>query len=290
MSIPPQLDKAPRCAGPIVVKIGGAAGVDIDTVCEDIAELARRGERAVVVNGGSRAGDTLLNMYGLERREARLASGNIVRLTSAAVLRVLTMAWVGDVNKRVVEALLVRGVSALGLCGADGRVLLARRRPPLKINDGVRTRIERDHYAGEITHVNTRLLESLQDQGHVPVLCPPAVTEDGCLVNVDADHAAASVAASLGTKVLVFLSNVPGLLQDPENPSSLVRQSDDVVHCMRFATGRMRYKLEATRKALQNGVPTVHISSSRGPRPVFAALAGQAGTKFTPEKVNAADA
>ena len=264
-----------------MVKIGGAAGVDIDAACEDIAELTRSGVRVVVVNGGSRAGEILLKAHGLERPEARLASGNIVRLTNAAVLRVLTMAWVGDVNKRIVEALLVRGVCALGLCGADGRMLLARRRPPLKISDGVRTRIERNHLAGEITSVNTRLLKSLHDQGHVPVLCPPAVTQDGCLVNVDADHAAASVAASLGTQTLVFLSNVPGLLEDPEDLSTLVRQSHDMARCMRLATGRMRYKLDATRKALQSGVPVVHISSSRVPHPVFAALAGQAGTKFT---------
>ena len=265
----------------IVVKIGGAAGVDIDGACEDIAELTRWGVRVVVVNGGSRAGEILLKAHGLERPEVQLASGNIVRLTNAAVLRVLTMAWVGDVNKRIVEALLMRGVSALGLCGADGRMLLARRRAPLKISDGVRTRIERDHLAGEITSVNKQLLKSLHDQGHVPVLCPPAVTEDGCLVNVEADHVAASVAASLNTQTLIFLSNVPGLLEDPKDPSTLVRETNDVAHCMRFATGRMRYKMDATRKALQCGVPTVHISSSRVPRPVFAALAGQAGTKFT---------
>lgn len=215
---------------------------------------------------------------------------HIVRLTNAAALRVLTMAWVGDVNKRVVEALLLRGVSAIGLCGADGRLLLARRRPPLKLSDGVRTRIERDHLAGEITSVNTRLLESLQDQGHVPVLCPPAVTEDGCLVSVDADYAAASIATSLGACALVFLSNVPGLLEDPEDPSTLVRESNDVERCMRFATGRMRYKLEATRRALQSGTSAIYISSSRVPRPVFAALAGEAGTRFILPTMSAAHA
>lgn len=279
-----------QCDGAIVVKIGGAAGVDIGAVCEDIAELARQGVQAVIINGGSNAGDTLLRSHGLERPEVRLASGNVVRITSAAALRVLTMAWVGDVNKRIVEALLMRGVSALGLCGADGRVLLAQRRPPLKIREGGRTRIERDHVAGEITSVNTRLLKSLHDQGHVPVLCPPAVTEDGFPVNVDADLAAACVAASLGIRTLVFLSNVPGLLEDPKNPSTLVRQSDDLARCMHLATGRMRYKLEATRKALQGGVSTVHISSSDVPRPVFAALSGHAGTRFTLPEARAADA
>jgi len=277
-------------AGPLVIKIGGAAGVDLDAACGDIAELARQGERAVVVNGGSNAGDALLKSLSLSRPEARTASGNVVRLTSAAALRVLTMAWVGDVNKRAVEALLRRDVPAIGLCGADGRVLLARRRPPLKLSDGVRTRIERDHLAGEITAVNTRLLESLRDQGYVTVLCPPAVTEDGCLVNVDADHAAASVAASLGARALVILSNVPGLLEDPEDPSTLVRESTDVERCMRFAAGRMRYKLDAARRALQGGVPAVHVSSSRVPRPVFAALGGEAGTRLTLPRAGAANA
>jgi acetylglutamate/LysW-gamma-L-alpha-aminoadipate kinase len=274
----------------LVVKIGGAAGVDIDAACADIAELTQRGERVVVVNGGSCAGDTLLKSLGLERPEVRLVSGNIVRMTNAATLRILTMAWVGDVNKRIVEALLLRSVSAIGLCGADGRLLLARRRSPLKISKGTRTRIERDHVAGEIVSVNAQLLALLQEQGYVPVLCPPAVTADGCFVSVDADHAAAAVATSLGARALVFLSNVPGLLENPEDPSSVVQESHDVERCMRFATGRMRYKLEATRRALQGGTPAVHISSSRIPRPVFAALAGKAGTKFIAAKMSAVDA
>lgn len=270
---------------PFVIKIGGAAGVDLDNVCADIAELVRQGERAIVVNGGSDAGERLLKALAMERPEARTVSGNVVRLTNAETLRVLTMAWAGDVNKRVVLALLKRGVPALGLCGADGKALLARQRPPLKLHDGGRVRIEREHLAGEITAVNTQLLELLLDQGYVAVLCPPAITEEGRLVNVDADHAAASIATSMRARALVMLSNVPGLLERPEDPSTLVRWSDDVEGCMRLATGRMRYKLEAARKALVGGVAAAYVSSSRAPRPVFATLEEAAGTRFTlPER------
>ncbi|QSQ19881.1 [LysW]-aminoadipate kinase [Pyxidicoccus parkwayensis] len=266
---------------PVVVKIGGAAGVDLDNVCADVAELVRRGECIVVVNGGSDAGDGLLKALSMERPEVKTASGNVVRLTHAATLRVLTMAWVGDVNKRAVTALLAKGVSGLGLCGADGRVLLARRRPPLKIQDGERLRIDREHLAGEITEVNTRLLGVLMEQGHVPVVCPPAVTEDGTLVNVDADQAAAAIATALGARALVLLSNVPGLLEDPKNPATLVRWCDDLPRAMELAGGRMRYKMEAARRALTGGVPVVHVSASRNPRPVLSALTAEAGTKLT---------
>jgi len=69
-----------------------------------------------------------------------------------------------------------------------------------------------------------------------------------------------------------------------------VRESTDVERCMRFAAGRMRYKLEAARRALRSGVPAVHVSSSRIPRPVFAALGGEAGTRLTLPKAEAADA
>ena len=275
---------------PIVIKIGGAAGVDLENVCADIAELAQRGERTIVVNGGSEAGDGLLKALSLERREATTASGNVVKITNAETLRVLTMAWVGDVNKRVVLALLGRGVPAVGLCGADGRVLLARRRPPLKLNDGGRTRIERDHLAGEITEVNTHLLRLLSEQGYVSVVCPPAVTEDGCMVNVDADHVAASIAVSLGARALLMLSNVPGLLKDPRDPSTLVRASDDVEASMGFAAGRMRYKLEAARRALEGGVHAAYVSSSKAARPVFTALNEEGGTKFTLPLTRKADA
>lgn len=276
---------------PLVVKIGGAAGVDLDNVCSDVAELTRRGERIVVVNGGSDAGDGLLKALSMERTEVQTASGNAVRLTNAATLRVLTMAWVGDVNKRAVVALLAQNVSGLGLCGADGRVLLARRRPPLKVQEGGRTRIEREHLAGEIIDVNTPLLGLLMEQGHVPVICPPAVTVEGVLVNVDADQAAAAIAVALGARALVMLSNVPGLLEDPKNPATLVRWSDDLPRVMELATGRMRYKLEAARRALAGGVPVVHVSASGAARPVLSALTCEAGTKLTlPRTVTDANA
>ncbi|MGE6757522.1 [LysW]-aminoadipate kinase [Corallococcus interemptor] len=276
---------------PVVVKIGGAAGVDLENVCSDVVELIRQGERVVVVNGGSEAGERLLGSLGLERPEATTASGNVVRLTYAPTLRALTMAWVGEVNKAVVLALLSKGVTALGLCGADGRVLTARRRPPLKLQDsGGRMRIDREHLAGEVSSVNAALLGTLLDGGYVPVVCPPAVTEEGVLVNVDADHVASSIAAAVGAKALVILSNVPGLLADPKDPSSLVRSSDDVAGCMPLAGGRMRYKLEAVRRALEGGVPTAYVSASRVARPVFAALEEAGGTKFTLRDGGRADA
>ena len=277
-------------SGPIVVKIGGAAGVDLENVCDDVAELVRQGERVIVVNGGSDAGERLLKRYSLERPEVTTPTGNVVRLTNAATLRILMMAWVGEVNKRIVLALGERGISGLGMCGADGRVLIARRRPPLKINDNGRVRIDREHLAGEITSVNTGLLGVLLEQGHVPVLCPPAVTEDGVLVNADADQGAASIATARGARAFVMLSNVPGLLENPNEPLTLVRRSDDVEGCMQLAAGRMRYKLDAARKALQGGVPSVYVSSSRVPRPVFVALTEESGTKFTLPRKDTANA
>ncbi len=281
MSAPPAGAGTQAAARPVVVKIGGAAGVDLENVCADVAELVQRGERVTVVNGGSDAGEQLLRALSLERPEVTTASGNVVRLTYERTLRVLMMAWVGDVNKRVVLALLARGIPALGLCGADGRVLRARRRPPLKIHDAGRVRIDREHLAGEVTQVDASLLDVLMERGHVPVLCPPAVTSEGTLVNVDADHVAAATAAALEARALVILSNVPGLLRDVRDASSLVRESDDVEGCMALAAGRMRYKLEAARRALEGGVPVVHLSASSQSRPVFAALEGAAGTKLT---------
>ena len=276
---------------PLVVKIGGAAGVDLENVCADVAELVQRGERVIVVNGGSDAGERLLGALGMERPEVTTANGNVVRLTYAPTLRALTMAWVGEVNKAVVLALLAKGVTALGLCGADGRVLTARRRPPLKLQTGDgRMRIDREHLAGEVSEVNTALLGTLLEGGYVPVVCPPAVTQEGVLVNVDADAVASALAAAVGARALIILSNVPGLLADPKDPATLVRASDDVQGCMALAGGRMRYKLEAVRRALEGGVPTAYVSASRVARPVFSALEEAGGTKFTLRERTGADA
>src|SRR5207247_11146342 len=116
-----------------------------------------------------------------------------------------------------------QGVNALGLSGVDGRLLLARRKAVVRsVTPEGRTQILRDDYTGQIEQVNSALLLQLLNAGYTPVIAPLALSQEGERLNVDGDRAAAAVAIALHAEALVIMTNVPGLLADPENITTLI--------------------------------------------------------------------
>jgi [amino group carrier protein]-L-2-aminoadipate 6-kinase len=185
------------------------------------------------------------------------------------------------VQTDLVAGLGRRGVRAVGLSGVDGRLLLARRKTGARaVVDGKVIRLS-DDLSGTLETVDVPLLRGLLAMGVAPVVGPPALTAEGEVVNVDADAAAAAVASALGAEALLLLTNVPGLLRSPTDPTSLVRKVERAGfdEALGLAAGRMRKKLLAARQALEGGVGRVVIGTSQGEAPVAAALAG-AGTVF----------
>jgi acetylglutamate/LysW-gamma-L-alpha-aminoadipate kinase len=127
-----------------------------------------------------------------------------------------------------------------------------------------------------VERVNAPLLHLLLEQGYLPVLSPPALSPDGP-INVDGDRAAALVAATLGAGTLVLLTNVPGLLREVSDPTSLVETvtSETMEEALALAGGRMRVKVLAAREALTAGLERVVIGDGRGERPIARALEGR---------------
>jgi acetylglutamate/LysW-gamma-L-alpha-aminoadipate kinase len=127
-----------------------------------------------------------------------------------------------------------------------------------------RTLVLRDGYTGQIESVNDALLRQLLDAGYTPVIAPLALSHDGECLNVDGDRAAAAVASSLHAQALVLLTNVPGLLRDPDDPATLIRTipAHQLTNAMEYARGRMRKKLLGAQEALRGGVPRVLIAAS----------------------------
>jgi [amino group carrier protein]-L-2-aminoadipate 6-kinase len=125
--------------------------------------------------------------------------------------------------------------------------------------------------------VNTPLLLSLLELGYTPVLTPPAISYEGDAINVDGDRAAAATAAALGSETLVILSNVPGLLEDASDETSLVRHvsADGIDEVVEFAKGRMRMKLLGAREAIVGGVRRVVLGDARVANPIRRALNGE---------------
>lgn len=261
----------------IVVKVGGAAGNSLSPV---IADLVSRRDY-VLVHGGSDRIDRLGESLGRPSEYYTSPSGVVSRRSDQVHLEVVVMALAGTVQTELVALLARNRVRAIGLSGVDGGLIRARRKDGMRAVVDGRVVTVKDDWSGAIEHVDASLLSSLLGLGLVPVVGPPAVTEHGEVVNVDADRVAAEVAIALHAEALVLLTNVPGLLRDRNDTTTIVRSvaRDEVDAVLLWAEGRMRKKVLAAKSALLGGVGRVVIASSQGDSPVGSALAG-AGTVF----------
>lgn len=258
----------------LVVKVGGGEGIPIDAVCQDMRDLTQQGERVILVHGASHETNVLSEAMGKPPRFVTSVSGMQSRYTDRETLMLFAMAYVGKLNKLFVERLQQLGVNAVGLCGADGRSMEGTRKAAIKIVEDGKRRVLRDDFTGRVERVNTGLLALLLDNGYTPVLCPPALSYDSEIINVDGDRAAAVVAVACKAETLVILSNVPGLLRDIADPDSLVMRidRDQMDDAMDIAQGRMKKKVMGAREALEGGVGKVILGDARLQQPIRRAL------------------
>lgn len=288
----------------IVVKLGGAAGNAEAPLLDELAAWPLDDEPLVLVHGASAAADALERRLGREPRHATSPSGHRYRVTHDEALEALVMA-AADRNRRLVAALQAAGVPAVGLSGADGGLVTARRKRGVRARVGDRVVVVRDR-SGVVERVRPLVLVALQEAGLVPVVTLPAVAvpdgpdgadddagengedaggpADADLLNVDADRMAAALAAELEARALVLLTDVPGLLSDPDDEGTLVPRLaradlDEALETL--ARGRFKRKLLAAAEALDGGVPRVVVADSRVDRPLELALKGE-GTEVVP--------
>jgi acetylglutamate/LysW-gamma-L-alpha-aminoadipate kinase len=236
----------------LVVKIGGSAGVTTLNIAREIAQCVAKGQRIVVLHGGSDLTNTLSERLGHPVRMITSPSGMVGRYTDSGTLSIYAMAVAGQIN-------------ALGLAGVGGRLLLARRKSVVRaVTPEGRTQVLRDDYTGRIEQVNAALLLQLLDAGYTPVIAPLALSWEGERLNVDGDRAAAAVAVALKANTLVIMTNVPGLLTNPADNTTLIRTipAEKLAEFMQYAQGRMRKKLLGAQEALQDGVSQVCIGST----------------------------
>lgn len=260
----------------IVVKLGGAAGLDREAAADDLARLWAAGERLVVVHGGGDAATRLGERMGRPPRFVTSPSGHVSRFTDRATREVFAMAVVGGENVDWVERLQRRGAPALGLAGASGPLLSARRKATVRSVEAGRTVLLRGDHTGTVERVDARLLRTLIDAGHLPVVAPLAAADDGTALNVDGDRAAAAIAVALAADALVLVSNVPGLLANFPDERTLVRfvDADHAADALALASGRMKRKVLGAAAAVAGGVARAVLADGRGPSPITRALAG----------------
>lgn len=274
-------EHGPGPGGVLVVKCGGE--LDPEPVCADIAAMTRSAAGVVLVHGGAPEISRLAAELGVRPRTIVSPSGVASRFTDAQMIDVVTLAMTGRVKPRLLRCLAARGVPAVGLTGLDGGLLRAAPKPARRaVTDDGRTVIVRGDLSGRITRVRPDLLRALLTAGFLPVVSPPAGAEDGTgPLNVDADRAAAAVAAAMGARRMVLLTAAPGVLADAADAGTLLRRCElprEGGPLPYAASGGMHRKLVAAREAVLGGVAQVIIADGRVPRPVSAALAG-AGTR-----------
>ena len=260
----------------IVVKVGGGKELNIDAVVADIAALRAAGTDLLLVHGGAETTNEVAAALGHPPQFVTSESGYVSRRTDRRTLEIFEMVYCGQLNKMWVEKLQRAGVNAVGLSGLDGRIFEGKRKDTLRVRVNGKRMVLRDDWTGTVDRVNTHLLRTLLDAGYFPVLTPPAASEQGEAINVDGDRAAAMVAAAFNADALVILSNVPGLLREFPDESSLIREiprakADDF---MQFAQGRMKKKVMGAVEAIGEGVQKVIFADGRIDAPISAALAG----------------
>lgn len=264
----------------IVVKIGGSPGINLELVAADIAALNREGTQMVVMHGAGNEANLLGEQLGRPARHVTSPQGYTSRYTDRATLEVYIMAACGKINTLLVESLQKLGVNALGLTGADGRLLEGARKDAIRIVENGRQRILRDDYTGRVEKVNADLLRLLLERSYLPVVAPLAISYGGDVMNVDGDRAAAMMAGALNADRLIILTNVPGLLRNFPDEASLISHIDRhrVEQSIEFAEGRMKKKVLGATEALAHGVRQVIFADGRVPEPIHRALAGNGTT------------
>jgi len=256
----------------MIVKIGGGAGINVAGVAADLAAL---GKPTIVVHGANAARDELAVRLGTPPQVVTSASGYSSVLSDPLAIDVMFMTYAGLRNKRIVEALQQAGVSALGLCGLDGRVIQGQRNRGIRVEENGRTRILHD-LSGKPQSANGALLRALLDLGHTPVLTVPIADESGAAINADNDDIVAVLARDLHAATVIQLIEAPGLLRDAADPGSVITtlDADALARWEEAATGRIKRKLHALRRLAESSAPRIVIADGRREHPLADALTG----------------
>jgi acetylglutamate kinase len=230
-------------SGPTVVKVGGNEIDDAAWLARFAAAVARHEGALVVVHGGGKEVTELQRALGAE---PEWHEG--LRVTTPAALRAVSMVLSGLLNKRIVSALISAGAEAAGLSGEDASLFRA-----------VPAQGGRLGRTGTMEAVRPRALEALLGAGLVPVVSPVSRGPDGGALNVNADDAAAALAAAIGAARLLLVSNVPGVLRDDERLAAVSADEVEALVSGGVASGGMAPKLRAAARAAVGGVAEVRI-------------------------------
>lgn len=253
----------------VVVKYGGNAMINEElkaAVMSDIVLMQLVGIHVVLVHGGGPEISSMLKKVG---KESRFVQG--MRYTDEETVEIVQMVLAGKVNKDLVQFLERYNGRAIGLCGLDGGMLTVEKMPA-----------EEDlGLVGQITAVNTSVITDVTGAGYVPIIATVGADEKGTVYNINADVAAAHVAAALGAEKLILMTDIRGLLRDKNDEETLIPvvNVSDVTRLKKegIISGGMIPKIDCCVEAVRRGVSRAHIIDGRTPHSILIELFSDEG-------------
>jgi [amino group carrier protein]-L-2-aminoadipate/L-glutamate 6-kinase len=260
----------------IIIKVGGGQNINWDYLAQDLVKLSKK-EKIILIHGASQKRDQIARQLNHPSQVVTSPSGITSVYTDQEAIDIFLMVYAGLANKTITAKLQQYGLNALGLSGVDGALWQAKAKKNLYAQIDGKTKLLRNNLTGRVEKVNTKLLRLLLKNHYLPVLCPPAISFDGEIVNTDNDWATAVMAGQLSVKKIVVLFEAPGLLKDINDPKSLVKciDKDQLSKHLTFAQGRMKKKVLGAQKAVNLGVETIYWGDARIKNPISKALSGQ---------------
>lgn len=245
----------------VVIKYGGAAMTDCELkqkVMQDIVLMKYVGMHPIVVHGGGPEINTMLSRLGIKSEFV-----NGLRVTDQDTMEVVEMVLGGKVNKEIVAGINASGGRAIGISGKDGNLIEAG---PIDADGEM-------GFVGEVQRINPQIIETVIENGYIPVIAPIGMGSEQESYNINADLVAAAIAVAMKADKLVLLTDVPGLLMDPKDSSSLISilrisELDDYTE-RGIIAGGMLPKVKCCEEAVTGGVGRTHIIDGRVPHSIL---------------------
>ena len=251
----------------ILIKYGGHAMIDeaaMESTARDTVLLKYVGMEPVVVHGG---GPEISRSMAKIGKEPEFIEG--LRITDKETMDIVKMVLVGKINTEIVSKICLHGGKGIGLSGKDSRLIEADKKAPhvlVNSDTGKETMVDLG-LVGEIKKINPDVIDVLTNEDYIPIISPIGVNNEGESLNLNADTVAGSMASKIGAEKLIILTDVPGILEDPKDPDSLLKRIkyDEIGELIKNGsiTEGMLPKTLTSIKAIEEGVSSAHIIDGR---------------------------